>query len=597
MAKYPDKDEWIEEILIPDRATPILGGQPVWEGDRLVDGFANVPAGQLANRTRHLKNKVEQIEADIDGDSSPFIRKENNLSDLDDLQQAKYNLGLNLVDNTRDLDKPVSVPQQEALDNKVDRDDLANPDMGAAMVARGVVAVESYSALTQLPAGQRKPDLRYLVCGSVFRWDAVKSMFVAEGPITMRAFGAVADGIHPDNQAFADAAAYCGANKGISLDLEGRDYYLYDAREAFNVNDIRSFIVHGGNATIHLENPTQDGMRTVFNVTKVKYVKVTGVHFKISVIDNSTPVDPPINGSRSYAIRVARATAADPHVPHNDYCEISGCIFEDLVGIPNTSPTRPFSGSLNVAQSNYVRIFDNQFINGCGRVCYVNDSYNVSIRNNKFVNLNYVPTPVGTPLGTLSIRILSCIDVNITENTLEFAEANNHTILARGIYLGPSSQKPDVPTSNVRVSGNTFIANKDIDRLRLIGLDMVDTIKINDNVFYGNSAKSNSVYAIFAPFDSQVSNVEIFGNSFFDAYPEFVRLAPDAEKHNVSANGNYLYFEGSIKTPVLRLTRMEKNAFGNYAFVDGDLIDSYSGLGQVEIGRASCRDRGYTARE
>lgn len=62
MAKYPDKDEWIEEILIPDRATPILGGQPVWEGDRLVDGFANVSVGQLANRTRHLKNRVEQVE-------------------------------------------------------------------------------------------------------------------------------------------------------------------------------------------------------------------------------------------------------------------------------------------------------------------------------------------------------------------------------------------------------------------------------------------------------------------------------------------------------------------------------------------------------
>lgn len=165
MAKYPDKDEWIEEILIPDRATPILGGQPVWEGDRLVDGFANVSAGQLANRTRHLKNKVEQIEADIDGDSSPFIRKENNLSDLDDLQQAKYNLGLNLVDNTRDLDKPVSVLQQEALNNKVDKDDLANPDKGAAMVGRGVVAVDSIADLRALPEDQRKGGLRYLVKG------------------------------------------------------------------------------------------------------------------------------------------------------------------------------------------------------------------------------------------------------------------------------------------------------------------------------------------------------------------------------------------------------------------------------------------------
>lgn len=122
MARYIDKDHWEEEILIPNTNTAILGGQPVWEGDRLVDGFANIPPAILADRTRHLKNRIDNIEADIDADFSSFIRKEDNLSDLEDIQQAKYNLGLNLVDNTRDLDKPVSVPQQEALDTKVDKE-------------------------------------------------------------------------------------------------------------------------------------------------------------------------------------------------------------------------------------------------------------------------------------------------------------------------------------------------------------------------------------------------------------------------------------------------------------------------------------------
>lgn len=123
MARYIDKDHWEEEILIPNTNTAILGGQPVWEGDRLVDGFANIPPAILADRTRHLKNRIDNIEADIDADFSSFIRKEDNLSDLEDIQQAKYNLGLNLVDNTRDLDKPVSVPQQEALDTKVDKEE------------------------------------------------------------------------------------------------------------------------------------------------------------------------------------------------------------------------------------------------------------------------------------------------------------------------------------------------------------------------------------------------------------------------------------------------------------------------------------------
>src|SRR5690554_1049481 len=45
------------------------------------------------------------------------------------------------------------------------RQDLANPDMGAAMVARGVVAVDSIADLLALPEGQRKEGLRYLVKG------------------------------------------------------------------------------------------------------------------------------------------------------------------------------------------------------------------------------------------------------------------------------------------------------------------------------------------------------------------------------------------------------------------------------------------------
>lgn len=70
MARYSDKDEWIEEILIPDTTTPILGGQPVWEGDRLISGFSNVSSAILADRTRHLKNKVDAALLALDADSS-----------------------------------------------------------------------------------------------------------------------------------------------------------------------------------------------------------------------------------------------------------------------------------------------------------------------------------------------------------------------------------------------------------------------------------------------------------------------------------------------------------------------------------------------
>ena len=66
------------------------------------------------------------------------------------------------------------IPEDDALvpaGDAVLRQDLANPDMGAAMVARGVVAVDSVADLLALPARMRRADLRYLVRGAAFSWD------------------------------------------------------------------------------------------------------------------------------------------------------------------------------------------------------------------------------------------------------------------------------------------------------------------------------------------------------------------------------------------------------------------------------------------
>lgn len=122
MVKYVDKNVWVEQVLMPDESTPILGGTPDWDENNMLAGWSNVPAGQLADRTRFLKEKVEELEQEIETGGSSALQKDNNLSDLQDVGQAKFNLGLNLVDNTRDLDKPVSDLTQEALDEKVDKE-------------------------------------------------------------------------------------------------------------------------------------------------------------------------------------------------------------------------------------------------------------------------------------------------------------------------------------------------------------------------------------------------------------------------------------------------------------------------------------------
>lgn len=62
MGRYVDKPLWEEEILLVDEGTPVLGGEPVWDATtgRLIDGFANIPAAMLADRTRYLKQEIDQ---------------------------------------------------------------------------------------------------------------------------------------------------------------------------------------------------------------------------------------------------------------------------------------------------------------------------------------------------------------------------------------------------------------------------------------------------------------------------------------------------------------------------------------------------------
>lgn len=79
------------------------------------------------------------------------------------------------------------LPEGDALvpaGDAVLRQDLANPDKGAAMAARGVVAVDSIDDLLALTEGQRKEGLRYLVKGyhagsdvggGEFYWDASRT--------------------------------------------------------------------------------------------------------------------------------------------------------------------------------------------------------------------------------------------------------------------------------------------------------------------------------------------------------------------------------------------------------------------------------------
>lgn len=146
------------------------------------------------------------------------------------------------------------------------RQDLANPDKGAAIVARGVVAVDSIADLMELPEGQRKEGLRYLVKGyhagsdiggGEFYYDSSRSVendggyvldgfvrILTGGVISAEMFGAKCNRVDSDSAAF-NAAAEAAEAIGAKLLGEGRGTgYLFGSTVNVSTDtEIRAAVV------------------------------------------------------------------------------------------------------------------------------------------------------------------------------------------------------------------------------------------------------------------------------------------------------------------------------------------------------------------
>lgn len=146
-------------------------------------------AESIASDAKDIADNAEQVALGVDGKaqealdhSEQALRDINNKRDIDDNVFDEYvsvksggtvrgrmsydGDGLQIEQVLEDgTQQNFTLPKNGEGGEIVLKQELANPDMGASMVARGVVAVASIADLLSLPDGQRREGLRYLVKG------------------------------------------------------------------------------------------------------------------------------------------------------------------------------------------------------------------------------------------------------------------------------------------------------------------------------------------------------------------------------------------------------------------------------------------------
>ena len=152
-----EKESDVKTKVIPDSAVKVKASEMKYVKQNLLDADAT-PEDVLLGVTFYSKNSEDRQEGKMNpGDYAPIqsISKNGEIIEPDenrnvDIEVTKEDLGLGNVDNTKDIDKPVSNAQKEALDKKVDKELKTNSEDSYKVLSDNNYTDEEKETLSEL---------------------------------------------------------------------------------------------------------------------------------------------------------------------------------------------------------------------------------------------------------------------------------------------------------------------------------------------------------------------------------------------------------------------------------------------------------------